>query len=259
MADSYLRYRENADGKSIEFFKRWLEPEIEQKKKEVARKRREVENLNQGSPIGGLRENAFENAMNDSHLNHVNKLKYEIIALEQEVEIGRATLAAAKDRAETEREKLEKKFGPDGGLLVAEISEQEILMRIRNDAELNRVRSERRARLLYLEQIQGGTRLDKVRAAREKLQAADRAVERETELARQRATEALEAIALRQQQARGAFGGSKKSRLLNEAKNQIDVTLSSAETTQENLEKRLSILESKYQQERQIVAAVYRR
>ena len=253
LAESYLRYREIADGKSVEFFKRWLEPEIEQKKKEVARKRREVENLNQGSPIGGLRENPFKNAMNDSHLDHVKKLRYQIIALEQEVEIGRATLAAAKDFANTEREKLEKKFGPDGSSLVAEISEQEILIGIRNDAELNRVRSERRARLLYLEQIQNGSRLDKVRAAREKLRAADRAVERETEFARQRVTETLKTIALRQQHARGAVGGSKKSSLLEEAKNQIDVTLSSAETTQEHLEKKLSFLESKYHQERQLL------
>ena len=253
LAESYLRYREIADGKSVEFFKRWLEPEIEQKKKEVARKRREVESLSQGSPVGGLRENAFENAMNDSQLNHINNLKSQIIALEQEFEIGQATLAAATDRAKTERENLEKKFGPDEDSGVAEVTEQEILTRMGKDPELNRARSDQRARRSFMERTQDGDRLDIFRAAREKSRAADRAVESETKLARQRAIAALEAIALRQHQARQAIGESRRSKLKKEAKNRIEATLSSAEIAQEHLEVRLSILERKYEQERKML------
>ena len=252
LAESYLRYREIADGKSVEFFKRWLEPEIEQKKKEVARKRREVENLNQGSPIGGLRENALETKLNDSQLNYINNLKSQIITLEQEVEIGQATLAAAKDRAKTDLEKLVKKFGPDpgGSSLVVEIGEQEILTRIASDPELLRAKSDQRARRSFMERMQDGDRLDLMRKAQAKSWTADRAVESETKLARQRAIAALEAIALRQQQARQSIDESKRSQLRNEAKNRIGATLANAETAQEHLEVRLSMLESKYKQER---------
>ena len=252
LAESYLRYREIADGKSVEFFKRWLEPEIEQKKKEVARKRREVESLTQGSPVGGLRENAFQNALNDTQLSHINNLKSQIIALDQQVEMGQARVAIVKDRAKADREKLEEKFG-QGDSVVAKISEHEIQTRISNDPELAQAKRMQRARQLFLEQIQDNVRLDRRRAAQAKLYAADRAVESESNLARQRAIADLQAVAQRQQQSRKAVDESKRSQQYAEAKNRIEAAVTSAETAQEHLEMRLSILEENYQQEREML------
>ena len=252
LAESYLRYREIADGKSVEFFKRWLEPEIEQKKKEVARKRREVEILTQGSPVGGLRENAFQNVLNDTQLSHINDLKSQIIALDQQVEMGQATVAVVKERAKAEREKLEEKFG-QADSVVAEISEQEIQARIRNDPELAQAKRTQRARQLSLERVQDNVRLDKRRAAQAELYEADRAVESESNLARQRAIADLQSVAQRQQQSRKAIGESRRSQQYAEAKNRIEAAVSSAETAQKHLEMKLSILEENYQQEREML------
>ena len=248
LADSYLRYREVADNRSVEFFKRWLVPEIEAKKDEVARRKQVVEQLSQSSPIGGQRESA----VNDSQLNHINDLKSQIIKLEQEVQIGRATLAAAKDRANNQLEGLKNELGPDAGSVVAEITEPEILARINKDLELARAKSDQRARQIAMERIPA-VNLAKIRAARNKLHAAYRAVELETAAARQRAIAALKNIAMRQQQSHDAFAKSKRSKLYAKAKNQIEMPLSGAETAQKHLEARLAILEKNHQKERELL------
>ena len=252
LADSYLRYREITNNRSVETFSNWLKQEIIQNMAEVTSLRELAKELNGGNPTGGLRENVFENIMNDSQLNHISKLKMQIVTLEQEVKIGHAKLEAAHDFAKIELEELEKKFGPDGNSLVSEISEQEILMRVSNDVELTRAKSEQRARQFAIERIPP-VNLGKIRAARQKLLAADRAVQSETKLARERAIAAIQYFARQKQQSRDALGGSKKSNLYDQARNKIKATLSSAKTAQEHLEVRLAILVSEYEEERAII------